>query len=200
MFGFKKLSILSFFLLFFYCCTLSAQVSTRSSRDRDEESRSELKNRLWYGGNLQLGFTGFNGGNVFAFGLAPMVGFKIIPKVSIGPRVSALLNSIKVPGYKSTGFWDVDAGVFLRIHLFQGLFAQGELSNQWVQYPIYGSGTRLDKITEQRPNQRIGLGWNFGQGGTWGSELGVFYNVAAANDVAGFQNPWEYRFGFTYGF
>ncbi|MCC7246758.1 MAG: hypothetical protein IT269_13825 [Saprospiraceae bacterium] len=186
-------------LLLFAAVSLSAQ-SRRTPHSREEEpAENPLNQRLWYGGGFQLGFSGFNGGNVFSFGLSPMVGYKVFPKISVGPRVSAVINSIKIPGFKATGLWDIDAGAFVRGRVFQGLFLQGELSNQWYQQTTgYGvPGGKLDKYSLQRSNTRIGAGWNNSQGG-WSSEIAVFYNLQVANDVNTYLNPCEYRFGITY--
>lgn len=181
---------------------LLAQVSF-SQRVIEKEDRPEkrepapLRSKLWYGGGIQLGLSSYNGSNVFSFGLSPMVGYKIVQAISIGPRVEMLYSSIKVPGYKAISLFDIDAGVFVRAKVFRGLFFQGELSNSWLQQPT-GNGT--EKITNTRFNQRLGAGWNFGNGQGGGSEIGVFYNFAIANDIYSYENPLGYRFGFTWNF
>ena len=171
----------------------------KSSKKKD--SSSDFKSRLWYGGGLALGFNGFNGGNVFSFGLSPMVGYKITPALSVGPRVSFLFSSIKVPRYKAVGLFDVDAGAFVRVRVFRGLFIQGEASNEWYHEPIFYSDLTTGKEAFTRFNTRLGAGWNFSQGGGGGgSEIGIFYNFTVANDLESYQNPLEYRFGFTWNF
>lgn len=192
----------NFSLLFFAGLMLLAQIGYAQrviEKDENPEKRvpMPLKSKLWYGGGLQLGFSSYNGGNVFSFGLSPMVGYKIIEAISVGPRVEMLYSSIKVPGYKAISLFDVDAGVFVRAKVFRGLFFQGELSNGWIQQPT-GNGT--EKITTTRFNQRLGAGWNFGSGQGGGSEIGIFYNFAVANDLYSYENPLSYRFGFTWNF
>jgi hypothetical protein len=170
-------------------------------RTREEESKSKEKeparSKIWYGGGLQLGFNSYFGSNVFAFGISPMVGYKIIEQISVGPRVETTYTSVKQAGFKAVSLFDVDAGVFIRFKVFRGLFLQGELSNEWYQQAITGSN---EKVRSQRFNQRLGAGWNFGNGQGGGSEVGVFYNFAVANDVNSFENPLGYRFGFTWNF
>lgn len=168
--------------------------------NKKSDSSADFKSRLWYGGGLALGFSSFNGNNVFSFGLSPMVGYKIIPALSVGPRVSVLFSSVKVPGYKAIGLFDVDAGVFARVKVFRGLFIQGEATNEWYHEPIINPDNTLGKVSYTRVNTRLGAGWNFGQGSGGGSEIGIFYNFAVANDLETYQNPLEYRFGFTWNF
>lgn len=163
----------------------------------EERRPNTLQSRLWYGGGVQLGFSGYNGISVFSFGISPMVGYKIIDQVSVGPRVEITYASLKQSGFKAIGLFDVDAGVFIRGKVYRGFFLQGELSNEWVQQAIAGSN---DKISVQRFNQRIGAGWNFGNGQGGGSEIGVFYNFAIASDINSYENPLGYRFGFTWNF
>jgi hypothetical protein len=89
-------------------------------------------------------------------------------------------------------------GGFLRYRIFQGLFIQGELSNEWYQ-EVYIGTTEKQNLT--RFNQRIGGGYNFGGGrGGPGSEIAIMYNFAIANDLETAYNPMEYRFVFTWGF
>ena len=182
------------------CLLLCVQTSFAQSKKKSESS-SDFKSRLWYGGGLALGFNGYNGGNVFSFGLSPMVGYKITPALSVGPRVSFLFTSVKVPGYKAVGLFDVDAGVFARVRVFRGLFIQGEATNEWYQEPIFYTDFTTEKDPRNRLNTRLGAGWNFSEGrGGGGSEIGIFYNFTVANDLETYQNPLEYRFGFTWNF
>jgi hypothetical protein len=176
---------------------IAQRVQKKEHKEKEEKSASDLKNRLWYGGGFQLGFTSVYGGNVFSFGLSPMVGYKIIEPLSVGPRVEVTYTSVKQVGLKATNLVDIDAGIFVRMRVFRGLFLQGELSNEWYQEAYQGSN---EKLKQQRFNQRLGAGWNFGTGEGGGSELGIFYNFAIANNLDTYENPLGYRFGFTWNF
>jgi hypothetical protein len=201
------------FLLNLFADALAAQTRPRSSRDRDrdrnrerkkekDEDEMQFKDRIWIGGSLNLGFGAFNGQSTFSFGLAPMVGYKFGKVVSAGPRVSVLYTSLKQPGFKALSLFDIEAGAFVRAKVFRGFFIQGELANEWAQFPNeLLPNNRISKITRSRFNQYLGAGYNFGGGpGTAGSEIGVFYNFAVANDINTFEQPMEYRFGFTWNF
>lgn len=188
------------------CLILASQLSfaqrviTSKEDKAAEKAPQSLKSKLWYGGGVQLGFSSYYGSNVFSFGLSPMVGYKIIEQLSVGPRVELSYTSYKQQGYKAIGLFDVDAGVFVRFRVFRGLFLQGELTNAWLQQGVITNGSgSLEKIKTQRFNQRLGAGWNFGNGQA-GSEIGVFYNFAIANDINAYENPLGYRFGFTWNF
>ncbi len=165
-------------------------------REAVEEGPKDFKSRLWYGGGVNIGFGGFNGFSSFNFGLSPMVGYKIIGPLSAGPRLAYDFTSLKQRGYKSLNLHSFDAGVFVRCRAFMGLFFQAELSNQWYQ----GLNDFNEKFNDQRVNQRLGAGWNFGQPGGTGSEISVLYNFKVANDLNTYLNPIEYRFGFTWKF
>lgn len=193
------------------CCGLGmpllshSQIIQKSSREEHKEQKEAVpfKQRLWYGGGLNLGFSAFNNARAFGIGVSPMVGYKFNNWLSAGPRVSVFFTSQKFQGFKAVNLLDTEAGVFLRARVYRGFFLQGELSSQWTQYPgdpVPGS-TKLPKLTNQRPAQYIGAGYNFANGmGGPGSEIGVFYNIAIANDINAYQDPLSYRFAFTWNF
>lgn len=159
------------------------------------EEKTGFKSRLWYGGGIQLGFSSYYNANIFAFGLSPMVGYKFSRFFSLGPRLEVVYNSYKIPGYKAFSLFDTDLGMFARFRVFRGLFFQGELASEWYD----NLDANLEKYRTQRFNQRLGAGWNWSDGHV-GSEIGVFYNFAVANDLNAYQNPLSYRFGFTWNF
>lgn len=189
--------------------TLLSQSVDAQRRDREREpkqdrespaEKEELKglvSRLWYGGGAIIGFGGINGYSGFNFGVSPMVGYKIVGPLSAGPRVAYDFNSLKQPGSKAINLHSFDVGAFVRCRVFRGLFVQGEISNEWFQDIDYST---LDKFNDNRANQRLGAGWNFGEPGGVGSEISVLYNFKIANDINTYRNPIEYRFGFTWRF
>jgi hypothetical protein len=206
---FKKLP--SAILLLSFLVLLSENLSAQR-RDREREKPREIpeerpetiekeelrgfQSRLWYGGGVNIRFGGFNGFSSFNFGISPMVGYKIIGNLSAGPRVAYDFTSLKQRGYRSLSLNSFDVGAFMRFRVFRGLFLQGELSNQWFQDLDF----KGEKFNDQRANQRIGGGWNFGQPGGAGSEISILYNFKVANDINSNFNPVEYRFGFTWKF
>ncbi|MCB0527127.1 MAG: hypothetical protein H6575_18455 [Lewinellaceae bacterium] len=187
-------------ILFTATLVLAVLIAQPVDAQSDSNNGGDFRSRLWYGGNIGLNFYGYNGGNVFLVGVAPMVGYKVAEPFSIGPRVSLFFSSVKQPGFKAVGLFDVDAGLFARLRVFRGLFFQGEVSNQWYQDPVFYVNGTTDKESNTRVNTRLGAGWNWSQGRGAGTEIGVFYNFAIANDTETYLNPLEYRFGFTWNF
>lgn len=176
-------------------CAQTLQAQSRSSKSKQKKEDAPFVSKLWYGGGINLGGGAFNGTSLFSFGVSPMVGYKIIPSLSVGPRVAFSIASLKEAGFKATSLYTIETGAFLRLKVFRGLFLQGEVSNEWRQDPI-GFG---EKVSTTRFNQYLGAGWNFGGGGL-GQEIGIFYNFAIANDINSFQQPFGYRLAFTYRF
>jgi len=169
---------------------------------KEKKGKSDFTSKLWYGGGINLGFSGYNGGSVFAFGVAPMVGYKFYGPFSAGPRLSIQFASYKFQGFKNLNLFDTEAGLFLRARVFRGFFLQGEIATEWVQEPYeFLSNKTISKLKFQRANQYFGAGYNFanGEGGP-GTEIGIFYNVAVGNDPDSYLNPWDYRFTFTWNF
>src|SRR5262245_42997407 len=121
------------FTAFFAACLLlfAQNAFAQANGNKKGEAPSDFKSRLWYGGGLIIGFSGGSGSNVFQFGLAPQVGYKIVEPLSVGPRISFIFGSYKQPGFKAVGLFNTDVGGFLRFRAFQGFFLQGELSNEW---------------------------------------------------------------------
>ncbi|MCC6413678.1 MAG: hypothetical protein IT270_18630 [Saprospiraceae bacterium] len=162
---------------------------------------TDFKSHLWYGGGVSLGFGASNGGSSFGFGLSPMVGYKIIEQISVGPRLNVYFSSYKEQGYETLNLFNTELGAFLRGRVFRGLFIQGEISNEWGQEPYYAAPPKYEKVGYQRFNQYLGGGYNFGNGmGGFGSEIGIFYNFAVGSDINSYENPWDYRFVFTWRF
>lgn len=177
---------------------VSAQRNKKKAKEKEKEESYDFKSHLWYGGNLALGFSGGGGYSIFQFGLAPMVGYKIVEPLSIGPRISVTYLSFKQSNFKAANIFNVDAGVFMRFRAFQGLFIQAEGSNEWYEDVFLGIS---ETIKRTRFNKRLGVGYNFNAGqGDFGSEIGILYNFTIADDVEGYENPIEYRFGFTWNF
>ncbi len=171
----------------------SSQQESESVKEKD--TRTGFSSKLWYGGGVNIGFSGSNGYSTFNFGLSPMVGYKITKKLSVGPRLAYDLFYLKVVGSGNIALNSFDLGAFMRFRVFRGLFLQGELSNQWYQ-----ETDLVSKYSNQRFNQRLGAGYSFGEPGGVSSEISVLFNFKVANDLYTYQNPFEYRFGFTWFF
>jgi hypothetical protein len=169
----------------------------------EEESKpsTTFTDHLWYGGGVGLGLSSAYGVNSFGISVSPMVGYKLNNWFSVGPRASLAFSSLKIPGYKSINLFNIEAGGFVRAHVYEGFFLQGEISNEWIQLPDEAVGNEYTKVTQSRFNQYLGAGYNFGRGqGGVGSEISLHYNFAVGRDINTGISPFNYRFGFTWRF
>ncbi len=176
-----------------------------------EEKTFHFTDQLWYGGGGALNFSGGNNFNYFVFGLSPMVGYKIIEPVSIGPRLSFSYNYLKGQGtdgnfYKTQPI-SYSVGVFTRFKFLRSLFVHAELEHESREIfyvdPFgylaidYINGTILtDRIT--RENVYLGAGYNSSSPSGWGYEILVLYNFLIPENS--YELPFNIRVGLTYRF
>lgn len=172
----------------------------------------EFKDRLWYGTGFNLGFSGANGFSVFNIGLTPMVGYKIIEPLSVGPRIG--LNYSYIKGIGTDNLSKVvqpvsfEYGVFARYKILPIIFAHVEYTRQNEEIPL-GSGSRIsvdpqtgnpETIRNQTNDVNFGLGYN--SGGDLSYEIMLLYDAIDDDDV--FANnpqlPFSIRVGFNYKF
>ncbi len=202
------------FLLVFACTTVfhhDAMAQKRKKRSSTTDryfDEGGFANRLWYGGNFNLGFAGSGETNQFVFGLSPMVGYKILGDiVSAGPRAGFTYNYIKGRGsdlaiHKVKPIsWNL--GIFARVKPITNLFAhfEYEYQNSKVVYIdqfgyllVQNGEVVVDK--EIRDNVYVGLGYT--SGGLWAYEIMLLYNVNEPDDDLSL--PFTFRFGITYKF
>ncbi|MBK6931209.1 MAG: hypothetical protein IPH12_10160 [Saprospirales bacterium] len=109
-------------------------------------------------------------------------------------------TSQKYTGIQTFNLFDVELSLFARVKVYKGLFLQGEIGTISDQY-VYEDNTGLGKGSRTRPAQYVGLGYNFSNGaGGIGQEIAVMYDFYVGNDINAYENPWQYRIAFTYGF
>ena len=184
-----------------------------SKVDKYFDESQGIAHRLWYGGGFNLGFNGNNLFNVFNIGVSPMVGFKLIDQVSVGPRVSFQYTSVKGiatdNNIRRVQPLSYSAGLFARYKFLPMIFAQVEYEYENSEYPLINGFNgalvwdntlqEVATVREARDNVYIGLGYTSGLGfGTFGYEIMLLYNVLEPEDSLDL--PFSLRFGFTYGF
>lgn len=173
---------------------------TTPQRDRVDDRQtqpSDFKSKLWYGGNINLGFQGNNFESLFNIGLAPMVGYKITPEFSIGPRVELIYSYYKVaagPSILRYNLYGGGIGPFARYKFFKMLFFHLEYQLEYAQFP---SISPLDgsKNSQFFNNTFVGLGYNAG-----GGEILLLYNLSDQQSRNTLGMPISIRFGFTLNF
>lgn len=210
---------------FFLFSLLTILIATFMTVDADAQNRRKKKkssktdeyfdeggfvNKLWYGGNFTLGFSGSNNQSVFAFGISPMVGYKVWDDIiSVGPRVGFEYNNIRVsscnncPVYKTSPL-SYSAGVFARVKPFPNFFGHFEYEYQNTEStdPDRDGFIEIDGnnniITERVPYDNVYIGAGYHSGGLFGYEIMLLYNVN--QPATSVENPFDIRFGFTYKF
>ncbi len=178
---------------------------TTSDRKSDyfDESGGDIKNKLWYGADVNLNFGAFNGQSSFTIGLSPMVGYKITDNFSLGPRLSVLNTNFKInqgPGVEdiSLNSLDIGGGIFARHKILQNYFIHTEYEIVSEEFPT-GVIMNNRAETERFANSHYYLGAGYG-----GSSGGIGFTTYALWDFSQeftSQNiPIIVRFGITYNF
>lgn len=189
-------SIVLLFALEVYCQRPMRRPSSRQPQTTQSETGKTLKERLWYGGNVALGFSGNNIESVFLIGLAPMVGYKITPNFSVGPRVDFNYTYYKRQVFGpviSYNLYSGGIGPFARYKFFNILFLHTEYQIEWAQFPSLNfDGTKETQIFN---NLFVGLGYNAG-----GGEILILYNLFDQTSRNTLGMPISIRFGFTINF
>lgn len=177
------------------------------SRREKPKPRSWMDN-YWVGGNFGLGFAGNQNVSQFNLGVFPMVGYKVLPWFSLGPRLGVDYNYYKAPsnqgGFASTNIFSFYGGAFLRAKVFRNFFAQTEYGVDTGRFPIFDFGyldvdpatKKVKKFRDTREFGLVGLGYN--SGGLLASEILILYNLLEPEDSP--YNPFNLRFGLTYRF
>ncbi|MBK6903417.1 MAG: hypothetical protein IPH04_11590 [Saprospirales bacterium] len=214
----KKSNVLPALVLLAFFSALAPAQAQKPKEKRSSgvseylEDKGNFASHLWYGGGFSLGFSGNNIYNVFNLGISPMVGYKIIEPLSIGPRASFQYTFIKGVGtdnqiHKVQPF-SYSMGVFTRFKFFRYIFAHLEYELENSEYALVSpqSGLllydpTLDKILTQREvrdNLYLGAGYNSSGGQGFGFEILLLYN--ALNGSNSLDLPFLLRFGMTYKF
>ncbi|MCB0617936.1 MAG: hypothetical protein KDC43_08635 [Saprospiraceae bacterium] len=204
------LLLLSTLFLAGFSTDLHAQSKKKKSSSKVDQyfdDSGKFSDNLWYGGNFNLGFSGNGSTNLFSFGLAPMVGYKITEEWSVGPRVAFDVNFYKGYGtdgriYK-TSPTSYSVGMFTRYKVFPSIFAHVEYEFENAKFPgflnglMYVENGEVVTFQETRDNFYVGAGYNSGYS-IWGYEIIFLYNVLLPEDSV--ELPFFFRFGITYNF
>lgn len=158
----------------------------------------DWKSRLWYGGNVMLGFAASNSYSQFQIGVSPMVGYKITEIISVGPRATLVYNNVGIRDIAGdvnrVNTATLAAGVFGRARILRNLFVQGEYI--YESQPFVDSNAEVYRLN--RANAYAGLGYTTSRGSGWGTEVMITYNLTLPFNTI--QSPFDYRFGFTFNF
>lgn len=192
--------------------TTTRSTSTKSTAKKKTDDYFDesggFKHRLWYGGSFVLNLNSTNRASLFAIGITPMVGYKIIGGLSAGPRLGITYTNIKTSDntgkVSSVGLTDYSAGVFTRYKAFENFFAHAEYEYVNQQFAadngaggiLVGADGKPLTIREGRQNYYAGIGYN--SGGIFGYEIMGLYNFNLPANSR--DQPISLRVGFTYKF
>ena len=188
------------------CCCIglwsihSNAQSIKRSGSGETSKGSDQNQRIWYGGNLPIGL-GFGSQTLIQFGISPMLGYKLTPNFSVGPRVGFLYsyysqrlsNGQVLRAQPLT--WT--AGVFSRYKFVEQFFGhvEYEYANQAVPY-YTSNGLEIQRINAN--NIHVGIGLLQGGMGSARSEILLLYNVNPSPLTS--QSPLSLRFGLNWHF
>lgn len=178
----------------------------KKKKSKDSETTDFWKEQVWYGGTIQLGFSGSQSYSQFVFGLTPMMGFKLKDSpFSVGPRIGVTYVSLKGTGTDGkihrASLPSYTTSVFARAKFLQQFFVHAEFEVERRKQAFIDPARRLvvdldgEVLTEtiQRNNTYIGLGYNPG-----GYEFMVLYNFNVPDNSL--EQPFSIRGGFTWNF
>ena len=194
------LKISTFLLIFLlgWSYTADAQKRTKKKSDVDEyfDEGGFGPHKFWFGGGIGLGFSGGNVQSQFNFSISPMVGYKITPELSVGPRLELdyahARFATSATSSEKYNIFNYGIGGFARYKIFQQFFLHGEYQIESRANPIGGGET----IRGSRDNFYVGAGYSSG-GGLVGYEISLLWNLLEEGTV---DLPLDYRIAFTYNF
>ncbi len=192
---FRVLALLLFFAFSASAVQAQVRVQTRGTQDDNDQYQGR---RTWYGAYFNLGFRANQFESVFSAGLNPMLGYKVTPFLSVGPRVLFSYTNYRFGdgfGNKIDSKGTVDYGLIavVRGDIYSGVFVQGEVGYENIgRFFLTSNEIVVDRISGL--NSYIGLGYN-AKRGTTSYEIMLAYDLQLFNK--GFINPINYRVGFT---
>lgn len=199
--------ILSFTVSTLFVQKLEAQHRSSLSKKNKKKKEDEYKfiDHLWFGGQFTLQFYSTslgNGvpGNIFNFGISPMVGYKFTKWLSVGPRLEYVYvngrfdNVVNIWKLSSSTF---GYGAFARAKFLGVLFSHLEYSrSQDIIGFNLDQNNKLLSVKEWNDHFYLGLGYNSGD--IWAYEFYLLYDFLASDETIDL--PITFRFGLTYKF
>jgi len=154
------------------------------------KQKNSIKDKLYFGGYVNMSF-----GNYTMIGIEPMVGYKIIPRLSVGVKIR--YDYIQDKRYDETyTASNYGASVFTRLLVLRGLYAHAEYAG--YNYKNYNELGESDR--EWVPFFFVGAGYNLKVGKRASIVAQVLFDVLQ-DDKSPYKN-WEpfYSVGVGVGF
>jgi len=180
-------------IIFLFSLVFAANVL--SQIPEEEVDKPAFKDKLFFGGGLGLSF-----GDVTYISIAPVIGYKVTPKLSTGVRLTYQYRRYKnvYPPYDIFESHDFGIGAFGSYMIFGPIFLQVE-----YEYLSYEYFTVTDtKVRQGFDSFMAGGGIMQPIGRNAGLFLTVLYNFSYKNDnsIQPYGSPLILRAGVTAGF
>ncbi|MEN8201430.1 MAG: hypothetical protein ABFS28_02465 [Bacteroidota bacterium] len=154
------------------------------------KQKRSISDKLYFGGYVNMSF-----GRYTVIGIEPMVGYKLIPRLSVGAKIR--YDYIQDKRYTETYTASNYGGsVFTRLVLFRGLYAHAEYAGyNYKNYTDLGGSTR-----EWVPFMLVGAGYNLRVGRRTSVNAQVLFDVLQSDKSP--YRRWEpfYSVGVGVGF
>jgi len=182
--------ILIYLVLFVLTTHTNAQDSLYASPPEQEKPKTALKDKIYYGGYVNLSF-----GSYTVVGVEPMIGYKLTPKLSAGIKINYTYTSSNYSGTKYTSS-SYGGSIFARYRVIPPLYAH-------VEYAAYNYEFYYDPVEPTRewvPFLFVGAGYSQKMGGRAWVNFQVLFDVLQSSKSP--YNDWEpfYSVGVGVGF
>lgn len=156
---------------------------------QDDAPKQKFTDKMFFGGGFSLQF----GSSQTYVECAPMVGYKLTEKFSVGLNLKYIYLKIHDGSFKySTNIYA--GGPFARFFIFEGLFAHAEYEILNRDVPnLYGPGYHRENIN----SVFVGGGYRQMIGNNSAFDILILYNINESNNSP-YVNP-IFRFGFAIG-
>ena len=143
------------------------------------KKKSSFKEKLYWGGYINLSF-----GSYTMIGIEPMIGYKIVPRLSVGAKIryDYIQDNRYAQTYTSSSY---GASIFTRLRVFRGLYAHAEYAG--YNYEYYNALEESNR--ETIPFFFVGAGYNLKVGKRASIIAQVMFDVLQ-NEKSPY-NSWE---------
>lgn len=156
------------------------------------EEKTPFIQRMFFGGGIGAAF-----GTVDYVSISPLVGFHVVPRLDLGiqPFYSWTKDGRYSPSVSTT---DYGAGVFARVPIYRGLFAEADYQYASYEYAAAGGGSTRDA----QDAVLAGAGYTLGAGRNVGIYFLALYDFTYnANDLYhAYDSPVRFQIGVSVGF
>ncbi len=189
-----KTSISSTIVVFLMLMTALSANAQYMNLGNVSQSESEAKPQRWFAGGMIGGSFSSYGGS---FEIAPLVGYKVTPKLAVGTRVTYIYSSYKYYGTRFN-LNDYGASLFARYQFIKSFFGQVEYEALNLEIPNNALTGESDRLWLN--SLFVGGGLLQPIGGRGFTSIAVLFNVLEnENSSYVYTNP-IIRIGFGVGF